>query len=598
MASRIVLPFADVGDGVSPADGAKLTFAVSGTSTPKDTYSDEALTTANANPVVADADGVFGDIWATDGARYKVTLTDKNDVQIWEADPVIAGLLNGAVGLVYDTVADMKLANPSAGTRLITLGYYAVGDGGGAAYLTEASASVDGYGDHTLAGGTIATLQSEGAANAKQYGAKGDGATDDSTAIQAAVDAGIGVFFPPGTYEMRGINIDGSDQYINAPTGAVLSDVVSQDGTAMFVFGATTAVDRLRFYAHKINVDAGGGHVFDMQGTFNHSRLEVGHIDQNETGKSIINHSDTSFFFNKIFGINWAITTSHTVPAINLNSVGSKISANVIDILRPDRSGTVPYMHLLNSTASSYNYNNILSLRNPEVCNGGLLKTSRSFGTVLRDTTCFDTGTTTNHMIEVGQSSLVCQNFKIENYQRNGGTLGSGKVDIMATDAISLRIDNPHGASSGVVVEIDLNSQPSCMIVGGEYYTVVNGASTNSLFNDANGGVSTPSLKLPEQSGSLTIASGVITVTDSVHRVDTEASASTDDLDTINGGISGQLLIIKSSVDSRDVTAKDSTGNLFLAGDFTLSNRQDTLLLMYDSTLSGWLEISRSDNLT
>ncbi len=70
-----------------PLSGGKLEFFESGTSTPLDTYSDEALTSANANPVVADAAGTWGDIWLKP-QDYKVVLSDSSDVQIWSADPI------------------------------------------------------------------------------------------------------------------------------------------------------------------------------------------------------------------------------------------------------------------------------------------------------------------------------------------------------------------------------------------------------------------------------------------------------------------------------------------------------------------------------
>ena len=61
MSSRFILPFADVGNGISPSDGALLEFFFSGTAVQQNTYSDEALSTPNTNPVVADGDGVFTD---------------------------------------------------------------------------------------------------------------------------------------------------------------------------------------------------------------------------------------------------------------------------------------------------------------------------------------------------------------------------------------------------------------------------------------------------------------------------------------------------------------------------------------------------------
>jgi len=67
-------------------DGNKLDFFEPGTTTPKNTFSDSGLTTANPNPVVADAAGRIPDIFL-DGT-YKVVLKDKNDVTIDTADPV------------------------------------------------------------------------------------------------------------------------------------------------------------------------------------------------------------------------------------------------------------------------------------------------------------------------------------------------------------------------------------------------------------------------------------------------------------------------------------------------------------------------------
>lgn len=92
----------------------------------------------------------------------------------------------------------------------------------------------------------------------------------------------------------------------------------------------------------------------------------------------------------------------------------------------------------------------------------------------------------------------------------------------------------------------------------------------------------------------LTIASGAVTVTKTLHTIDTEGDASTDDLDTINGGTAGDILIISAADDARTVVAKDGTGNLKLAGDFSMDNGADMLMLIYIG--GAWQEISRSDN--
>ena len=92
----------------------------------------------------------------------------------------------------------------------------------------------------------------------------------------------------------------------------------------------------------------------------------------------------------------------------------------------------------------------------------------------------------------------------------------------------------------------------------------------------------------------LTIASGVVTATGNYHKIDTEASAASDDLDTINWSGGRMILVISNRNNARAVTAKDGTGNLQLAGDFVMDNVLDTLTLFW--TGSAWQELARSNN--
>ena len=88
MANRFTLPLSQDLDGSGdPYAGGKLYFYETGTSAPLDTYSDSTLSTANANPVVADGNGRFGDIFLKT-QDYKVVLKTTADVTIWTADPV------------------------------------------------------------------------------------------------------------------------------------------------------------------------------------------------------------------------------------------------------------------------------------------------------------------------------------------------------------------------------------------------------------------------------------------------------------------------------------------------------------------------------
>jgi len=92
----------------------------------------------------------------------------------------------------------------------------------------------------------------------------------------------------------------------------------------------------------------------------------------------------------------------------------------------------------------------------------------------------------------------------------------------------------------------------------------------------------------------LAIAAGEITVVGSLHRVDTEADAASGDLDTINGGLDGQVLVLRSASSSRAVALRDGTGNLILDGDFTMDSITDTIELL--ATGPNWTEIGRSSN--
>ena len=97
-------------------------------------------------------------------------------------------------------------------------------------------------------------------------------------------------------------------------------------------------------------------------------------------------------------------------------------------------------------------------------------------------------------------------------------------------------------------------------------------------------------------SGALTITGTVASANKNLSRinVDTEGAAATDDLDTITGGVSGDILILAAANSTRTVVCKDGTGNMSLAGDFSMDNTQDRIVLMYEGTT--WFELCRSDN--
>lgn len=75
--------------------GAKMYFYVNGTSTKQDTYTTSALSVANTNPVIADGNGLFGPIYLDSTKRYKVVITDADDVELYTEDD-FQGVLDAA----------------------------------------------------------------------------------------------------------------------------------------------------------------------------------------------------------------------------------------------------------------------------------------------------------------------------------------------------------------------------------------------------------------------------------------------------------------------------------------------------------------------
>jgi len=91
MAERFNLPFESTLDANGdPLSGAKLYFYTTGTSSPINTYSNDALSSANSNPVVADSSGRFADIFLS-VLTYKVVLKTSADVTVTTMDPVFGG---------------------------------------------------------------------------------------------------------------------------------------------------------------------------------------------------------------------------------------------------------------------------------------------------------------------------------------------------------------------------------------------------------------------------------------------------------------------------------------------------------------------------
>jgi len=238
-------------NGVILSGGKLFTYAA-GTTTPATTYTSSNGSSAHTNPIILNAAGRVpgGEIWLTDGINYKFVLTNSTDVLIATYDN-ISGINSNFISFtnqqqIVTATANQTVFNLSIsyqpGTNSLSVfvdGVNQYGPGAQYAYTETDSDTVtfvNGLHVGALVKFTTTQQQGAGAVNASQvtynpagtgavatnvqdklrqyvsvqdFGAVGDGVTDDTVAIQKAFDAiatksvssiGGTVFLPSGRY--------------------------------------------------------------------------------------------------------------------------------------------------------------------------------------------------------------------------------------------------------------------------------------------------------------------------------------------------------------------------------------------------------------
>lgn len=154
-----------------PMVGGTLDTYIAGSTTPATTWQDSALTIANTNPISLDARGECV-LWLDPAVVYKFVLKNAQGVIQWTQDNI-----SNPAALANSLRADLAA---SSGASLV--GFLQAG-----------------------AGAVATTVQSKlrECVSVRDFGAVGDGITDDRPALERAINSVSGggdIYFPPGNY--------------------------------------------------------------------------------------------------------------------------------------------------------------------------------------------------------------------------------------------------------------------------------------------------------------------------------------------------------------------------------------------------------------
>ena len=285
--------------------GGKLYTYAAGTTTPQATYTSSDGVTFHTNPIILDAAGRVsngGEIWLTDGISYKFVLKDANDVLIGTWDNLIginSNFLNFytqeeiQTATAGQTVFTLSTVTYTPGTNSLSVFVDGVNqyDGASYAYIETDSTTVTftaGLHVGALVKFTTAVAISGGASNAsnviydpagagavattvqaklrqtvsvKDFGAVGDGTTDDTTALTnarnyiAAQTTPVALIFPAGIYK-----------YSVSPNWAIYDATIQAEGMVRLRYTGTNnavIIDAGATIASKLNINFVGNFIVE-----------------------------------------------------------------------------------------------------------------------------------------------------------------------------------------------------------------------------------------------------------------------------------------------------------------------------------------------
>lgn len=177
-------------------------------------------------------------------------------------DDELSASLLATTSKTYSSYKTLTSATPAEGMTVLTKGYKKSGDGGGASYVISKEKGTISV---RLSNKLYANLVIEDTMSPKQFGAVGDGKTDDSEAFKQMIRAGVSTIqIPDGTYNLNAqllrfekhITIIGSgtstckltNVSITVPYGVSVRDITCEDGGSRGVWVPGVQYDSSAFF--------------------------------------------------------------------------------------------------------------------------------------------------------------------------------------------------------------------------------------------------------------------------------------------------------------------------------------------------------------
>jgi hypothetical protein len=464
-----------------------------------------------------------------------------------------------------------------------------------------------------------------------RFGARGDGVTDDSAAINAAITAaktlGLTLYAPPGTYRCKNLRLEGGTlpwSLIGAGKELTIFKHVDGNGTLMngtagssvpYTLSDFTVDCQFSVFAH-----AGANHAISFADTLGVKLYRIRTQDYKNSG--ILGYASVANTFGSCEGhdceaIGNGATTNNGllfadmpkckwVRSRGYNCLGSPGYA--VQLKNDSRNGEM--IDCVGDTCNvglafgldaavgvsrskitggwAYNCDNVFLCSN---ANDNSIHVSYGDANEILSYPLRFEGTSAGNRLRVD----VLQNI---NALRSAVYFKDTAADNVAEIGV---IDESN--STGNCVTFDAGTSGNSVVVHTKRNPAVHtsGIGSEATFNNTT--TNSFRLKSYQMSRQINIAAGVVTLNNKATTsviLDTEGGAATDDLDTITAdGLDGRIITLRTTNSARDVVVKHNTGNIVLDGsvDFTLTDRADTLMLIYNANSARWCEVGRGNNL-